>query len=147
MPDLQATARRDTLGQINYSVGGSNKISQGINPGVFFFYSKITTTTAEPGRDGVADEHEHEQRGAVHAQSDQIRLYKGDCSSFTGGTSLNGGAGASFTITTPGTYVISIKYSTKSIAGTTAPVPANITYNFTTSLAGGTGASVLLVKG
>src|SRR5262249_40241307 len=34
-----------TLDQINYSVS-KGVIGQGINPGVFFFYSKITTTTA-----------------------------------------------------------------------------------------------------
>ena len=47
---------------------------------------------------------------------------------------------------TPGTYHIGIKYSTKSIAGTIAPVPSDITYNFATSLGGQTGASVLLKK-
>ena len=55
-------------------------------------------------------------------------------------------ARASFTVAVPGTYHIGIKYQTKSIAGTTAPVPANITYNFSTSLGGNTGASVLLKK-
>ena len=45
-----------------------------------------------------------------------------------------------------GHYIIGIKYDTKSIAGTNAPVPADITYNFATSLGGQTGASVLLKK-
>ena len=74
------------------------------------------------------------------------RVYTGDCSSWAAGTEINGGSGARFTIATPGTYIIGIKYQTKSIAGTTAPVPADITYNFTTSLGGTTGASVLLKK-
>ena len=62
------------------------------------------------------------------------------------GTEINGGSGATFTIATPGNYIIGIKYQTKSIAGTTAPVPADITYNFVTSLGGNTGGSVLLHK-
>ena len=47
---------------------------------------------------------------------------------------------------TPGTYIISLKYQTKSLAGTTAPVPADITYTWVTSLGGNTGASILLKK-
>jgi hypothetical protein len=74
------------------------------------------------------------------------RVYTADCSSYITGTEIAGGSGATFTIATPGTYILGIKYSAKSIAGTTAPVPANITYNFTTSVGGNTGASVLLRK-
>jgi dolichol kinase len=62
------------------------------------------------------------------------------------GVLTNGSTTASFTVTTPGTYVIQIKYNSKSIAGTTAPIPANITYSFGTSLGGNTGASVQLLK-
>src|SRR5262249_11044348 len=43
-----ASGTSPTLGQINYSLTGGNKIGQGINPGVFFFYTRITTTT--PGQ-------------------------------------------------------------------------------------------------
>ena len=45
---------------------------------------------------------------------------------------------------TPGTYFIGIKYDPKTLAGTKVPVPATVTYTFTTSLGGSTGASVLL---
>ena len=77
----------------------------------------------------------------------QAWLYPADCSSHTSGTVTGpNNSGASFTIPTPGTYIIGIKYQTKTIAGAPAPVPADITYNFTTSLGGSTGASVLLKK-
>ena len=74
------------------------------------------------------------------------RVYTGNCSSYITGTETGGGTGATFTIKTPGNYILGIKYQTKTIAGTTAPVPANITYNFTTSLGGNTGGAVLLKK-
>ena len=51
---------------------------------------------------------------------------------------------ATWTMATPGTYIISIKYSTKSIAGTPVPVPSTVTYTFTTSNIASTNASVLL---
>jgi uncharacterized repeat protein (TIGR01451 family) len=134
-----------TLGQINYPVS-NGKIGQGINPGVFFFYTKITTST--PNQVVTVSQSNTSTNNAAlfQVQQDQARLYTGNCSSWTAGTLIANSSGASYTIATPGTYVISIKYSTKSIAGTTAPVPANITYNFSTSLGGSTGASVLLKK-
>jgi hypothetical protein len=53
---------------------------------------------------------------------------------------------ASLSFPTSGMYIISLKDSTKTLAGTTAPVPANVTYTWTTSLGGNTGASVLLKR-
>jgi len=140
-----AAGTASTLGQINYSVS-NGKIGQGINPGVFFYYAKITTTV--PNQVVTVSQSNTSTNNAAlfQVQQSQDRLYKGDCSSYTTGTLISGSTGASFTVATPGTYIISIKYSTKSIAGKTAPVPADITYNFTTSLGGSTGASVLLHK-
>ena len=54
------------------------------------------------------------------------------------------GSGASFTVPLPGDYVIALKYRTKPLAKMTPPVPASITYTFTTSLGGNTSASVPL---
>ena len=134
-----------TLGQVNYSVD-NGKIGQGINPGVFFFYTKITTTV--PNQVVTVSQTNTSTNNAAKflVHQGQARLYTGNCSSWKEGTLLAGGAGASFTVATPGNYVLSLKYDTKSIAGTTAPVPANIRYDFTTSLGGTTGGSVLLVK-
>jgi hypothetical protein len=135
------------LGQINYSTDSSGKIGQGINPGVFFYWTKITTSAANQTVT-VSQSNTSTNNAAlfgVHQGWD--RLYKGDCSSWTAGTVIgSNGSGASFTVPTPGNYVIGVKYSTKTIAGTTAPVPANITYTFTTSLGALTAASVPLVK-
>jgi hypothetical protein len=77
----------------------------------------------------------------------QAWLWTGDCVSKIVGTTSNNDANASFTVATPGTYVISLKYQTKSLSGTIAPVPADLTFTWVTSLGGNTGATVLLKKG
>ena len=60
---------------------------------------------------------------------DWHRVYTRDCGWDKTGTQIAGGAGASFTIATPGSYIIGIKYDPKSIVGTPVPVPATVTYN------------------
>lgn len=133
-----------TLGQINYSVRGG-KIGQGINPGVFFFYTKITTTVPNQVVTVSQSNTSTNNTPLFGILNGQAWLYPADCSSHTSGTVTGpNDSGASYTIPTPGTYIIGIKYQTKTIAGAPAPVPADITYNFTTSLGGG--ASVLLKK-
>jgi hypothetical protein len=137
------TGTAETLAQVNYPVVGG-KIGQGINPGVFFFYSQITTTV--PNQVVTVSQSNTSTNNAANFQilQGQAWLWSGDCSSKIVGETTNGDTGATFVVPTPGNYIIGIKYTTKSIAGTTAPVPADITYNFTTSLGGQTGASVLL---
>jgi hypothetical protein len=134
-----------TLDQVNYSVSGG-KIGQGINPGVFFFWTKITTTV--PNQVVTVSQTNTSTNNSPLFKIHQgwIRLYAGDCSSWTTGTPNAGNTGGSFTVPTPGTWVIGIKYDVKSLAGTTPPVPADISFDFTTSLGGTTGASVLLKK-
>ena len=141
---LNGTA--SALGQVNYVVNGG-KIGQSINPGVFFFYSKITTTVPNQVVT-VSQSNTSTNNAALFGdQNGQAWLWSGDCSGkLVGTTSGPNDSQASFTVPTAGNYIIGIKYDTKSIAGTTAPVPADITYNFSTSLGGQTGASVLLKK-
>ena len=134
-----------TLGQINYSLSGG-VIGQGINPGVFFYYAKITTTTPNQVVTVTQSNTSTNNTPLFSALNGQAWLWKGDCSSHTTGALIANGSGASFTVPTPGNYIIGIKYSTKSIAGAPAPIPATITYNFVSSLGASTAASVLLKK-
>jgi hypothetical protein len=135
-----------TLGQVNYSLSGG-KIGQGINPGVFFFYTKITTTTANQVVTVTETNTSSNNTPNFGILNGQAWLYPADCSSHrSGAVSGPNGENASYTIPTPGTYIIGIKYQTKTIAGAPAPAPANITFDFATSLGGSTGASVKLVK-
>src|SRR5262249_16059918 len=131
------------LGQINYSVN-AGKIGQGINPGVFFYYVKITTTI--PNQVVTVSQSNNSTTNAAlfGMLQGQGWVWSGDCSSkLVGQTTGANDSGASFTVPTPGHYIIGIKYQTKTIAGTTAPVPADITYTFTTSLGGTTTGTVL----
>jgi hypothetical protein len=135
-----------TLGQVNYSVS-KGVIGQGINPGVFFFYTKITTTQANQVVTVTETNTSTNNTPNFGILNGQAWLYPANCSSHTvGATSGPNGENASFTVPLPGNYIIGIKYQTKTIAGAPAPVPANITFNFATSLGGGTGASVDLKK-
>jgi uncharacterized repeat protein (TIGR01451 family) len=131
-----------TLGQVNYSVSGG-KIGQGINPGVFFYYTKITV----PANTTVTvSESQNDAAALFQVHQGQARLYQGDCSSWTGGTLINNSTGASYSIATAGTYVISIKYDTKSIAGTTAPTSDPVTYTFTATPPGASSSASVLLK-
>jgi hypothetical protein len=134
-----------TLGLINYKVGGGT-ISQSINPGVFFYWTTIKTTTPNQVVTVSQSNTSTNNSALFQISQDWQRLYTGNCASWTTGTQIAGATGASFTVPTAGTYGIGIKYDTKSLAGTKAPVPADITFNFTTSLGGQTAASVLLKK-
>jgi hypothetical protein len=134
-----------TLGAILYPAAGG-KIGQGINPGVFFFWTKITTTTANQIVTVTQSNTSTNNAALFQIAGGWDRLYTGDCNSWTAGTPNAASTGASFKVPTPGNYIIGIKYDVKSIAGTSVPVPANITYNFATSLGGSTGGSVLLQK-
>ena len=128
------------LSQINYS--GTVTIDNGINPGVFFdFFVTVITNAANQV---VTVTQTHTGGGtnfSVHGN--EVKSYTAACGNSTDGTETPNG-GATYTFASPGTYVIGIKYDTKSISGTPVPVPHAITYTFTTSQGALTNATVLL---
>jgi hypothetical protein len=143
--DFAASPTSGFLPEIDYTVS-NGQIGQNVSPGVFFYYTRITTTV--PNQVVTVSQSNTSTNNAALflTKQTQAYLYSPSCVTLQTGTLTGGGSGASFTVATPGNYVIGIKYDTKTIAGTTPPVPANITYNFTTNLGGLTGASVQLVK-
>jgi len=141
---LNGTAQ--SLAQVNYSIG-RGRIGQGINPGVFFYYVKITTTTPNQVVTVTESNTSTNNTPLFGILNGQAWLWNASCSSFAAGTtSGQNGGNASFTVPVPGDYIIGFKYQTKTIAGAPAPVPATVTYNFVTSLGIGTTGSVLLKK-
>jgi hypothetical protein len=141
-----ASGTAETLSQVNYSVKGG-QIFQNINPGVFFFYSTITTTTQNQVVTVTQTNNSSNGSALFGVHQGQAWLWTADCNSKIVGTVTGAyDNNASYTIPTPGTYIISVKYQTKSLSGTIAPVPADITFTWVTSLGGSTGASVLLKK-
>jgi hypothetical protein len=125
---LSGAAATMVIDQINYP--GTTTIGQGINPGKFYYWAKITTTTANQV---VTVTQTHTGTAPLFLiHQDWQRVYTGNCASYTTGTQVAGGAGATFTIPTPGNYIIGIKYDPKSLVGKPVPVPATVTYTFST---------------
>jgi hypothetical protein len=58
----------------------------------------------------------------------------------------NGTVTVSFNAPVAGTYIISIKYDSKSIAGLTAPNPTTVHYNFATTGVAGSTSGLDLIK-
>jgi len=140
-----ASGQAPDLDGIHYPSSGG-KIGQGIDPGVFFFWTKVTTTV--PNQTVTVQQSNTSTNNSALFEIHQgwIRLYAGNCSSWTTGTPNAANTGGSFTIPTAGTWIIGIKYNVKSLAGTPVPVPATITFNFVTSLGGATNAKVEMTK-
>jgi hypothetical protein len=130
-----------TLAEIDYTAG-KGKINQGIDPSTFFFYARITTTRANQVVT-VSQSNDSTNGASLFPLTGQPLLWSADCSSSSTGLKTAGASGASFTVPVPGNYVVAAKYQTKPVARSATPVPADVTYSFTTSLGGSTGASVL----
>jgi hypothetical protein len=137
---LSGNASNFLIDGINYP-NARGKIGQGIDPGKFFYWAKITTTTPNQVVTVSQSNTSTNNFPAILHHQDWIRLYTGDCASFTTGAPLPNG-GATFTVPTPGSYIIGIKYDPKSVVGANVPVPPVITFTFTTSLGASTTATV-----
>jgi len=109
-----------------YYTASNGKIGQNINPGVFFYYTYVTTTAPNQ----VVTTSQHATNGAPLCSLNQghVWLYTSQCELVSRPT--QSGTTVTATIATPGTYVFRIQYSTKSIAGMTAPSPAGSVYTF-----------------
>ena len=96
----------------NFLIGGMNypnshgKIGQGIDPGKFFYWVKITTTTPNQVVTVSQSNTSTNNFPSIKIHQDWQRVYTGNCASFKTGTQIAGGAGASFTIATPGSYIV-----------------------------------------
>jgi uncharacterized repeat protein (TIGR01451 family) len=132
-----------TLDQINYSVS-AGKVGNGINPGVFFYFAKITTTVANQI---VTVTESHTGTAANFRTTGMGNLFTSTCgNSGISGDETADNTGFTWTVPAPGTYIIQIKYDTKSISGTPAPVPENIVYTFITNGLPSTSGSVPLIR-
>ena len=127
------------LAGIFYTDNGG-KIGQNINPGVFFYYTYVTTTTPNQ----VVTTSQHATNGAplFSLNNGHVWVYTSTCALVA--TPTQAGTTVTYTFANPGTYVFRIQYSTKSIAGLTAPSPAGSIYTF--DINGVDNASVPLIK-
>ena len=98
---------------------------------MFFYYTYVTTTT--PNQVVTTSQHATNGASLFTLNQGHAWLYTAACGLVSNSPTLLGkptGSAASFTIATPGTYVLRLQYSTKSIAGTAAPNPAGSVYTF-----------------
>ena len=118
-----------TLSELNYSIKGG-KVSA-VNPGVFFYWIKVTavagsnTFTVTQAQD---DAFPH-----FFDQASGTAVYNSGCSKVgTQNITTSGGVTTvTFTAPTAGTYIIGIKYDSKSIQGFAAPA-GDVHYTFAT---------------
>jgi hypothetical protein len=126
-----------TLTQVTYSVSGG-KISTD-NPGVFFYYAKLVA--ANSGAQTITITQSADQGGSTylfHVLNDstsQVILYDANCNVISGVTKSVTNP-AAVTVTLPSTttagqvFIVSVKYTPKSLIGLAAPNPTTINYTF-----------------
>jgi hypothetical protein len=124
-----------TLGSLNYSVAGG-KIKNNVNPGVFFYWVAVT---APAGNNSVTIT-ETITTGNFNTffnTASGSSAYNSNCGNVSTTITQNGNTTTvMFNAPTAGTYIIGIKYDSKSIVGATAPNPPTVQYNFASALNG-----------
>jgi hypothetical protein len=132
------------LDQVHYTVSGGT-ISQGINPGVFFYYTKFSAPAAGSLTVNINQVNSQSRPdllfGVLQAPAtSQVQVFNSDCTAFSGTAPTITFSGTnssqvqlSFTGLSAGqTIIVSVKYTTKSIAGALAPNPPTVHYDFST---------------
>ncbi|MHB8440123.1 MAG: DUF7507 domain-containing protein [Acidimicrobiales bacterium] len=114
------------LAGIFYKVSGGT-ITQSINPGAFFYYTYVTTTTAN--QTVTTSQHATNSAPLFSLNQGHIWVYTApNCTLVS--QPRQTGTSVSVTIAAPGTYVLRLQYSTKSIVGKTAPTASPSLYSF-----------------
>jgi hypothetical protein len=139
----------ETLANLNYSVAGG-KVRNNVTPGVFFYWVSVTV----PAGNNVVTV--TQTITGVNTFTCKFSIASGQnvftsaCNSVSSTISQNAGTGAvtvSFNAPVAGTYIISIKYDSKSIVGDPAPSPGTtVHYNFTTTGVAGSTQGLDLIK-
>jgi hypothetical protein len=137
-----------TLNALNYSVSGG-KIKNNVTPGVFFYFVPVTapagnnsftvtqtiTTANFPGKFDFAS---------------GSNVFNSSCNSVSDTFTQDPATGAvtvQFKAPTAGTYIISIKYDSKSIVGLGAPsLGTTVHYDFATTGVPGSTSGIDLIK-
>jgi len=138
----------ETLANLNYSVAGG-KVRNNVTPGVFFYWVSVTVPA---GNNNVTVT---QTITGVNTFTCKFSIASGQnvfnsaCNSVSSTIAQNAGTGAvtvSFNAPVAGTYIISIKYDSKSIAGCNAPNPTTVHYDFATTGVPGSTSGLDLIK-
>jgi hypothetical protein len=123
----------ETLASLNYSVTGGGKIAQNVTPGVFFYWVSVTV----PAGNNTFTITETITTGNFSTPfllGGGSNVFNSSCGSVSETITQNPTTGTTtvmFNAPVAGTYNISLKYNSKSIAGATAPSPSTtVHYDF-----------------
>jgi uncharacterized repeat protein (TIGR01451 family) len=138
-----------TLSQLQYSLKGNPPVINQVNPGVFFYWVKVTAsagsntfTISQTITTGNFDSH-------FFTFASGSNVYTSGCTAVSGAriTQSGGTVTVTFNASSAGTYIIGIKYSATSVAGFPAPSPTTtVHYDFATSNTSGSTQGLDLVK-
>jgi hypothetical protein len=138
----------ETLLSLNYSVSGG-KISQNVTPGVFFYWVSVTVPAGNNSFT-ITEAITTGNFSTPFLLGGGSNVFNSSCGSVSETITQNTGTGAvsvSFNAPVAGTYIISLKYNSKSVAGATAPSPGTtVHYNFATTGVAGSTSGLDLIK-
>jgi len=137
-----------TLSNLNYSVSNGT-IKQNVTPGVFFYWVKVTVPAGNNSFTITQTITTGNFTGVFNFASGS-NVFNSNCNSVSNTMTQNTTTGAmtvQFNAPTAGTYIISIKYDSKSIVGLPAPSPGTtVHYNFATTGVPGSTSGLDLIK-
>jgi len=138
----------ETLLNLNYSVAGG-KIKNNVTPGVFFYWVKVTVPAGNQSFTITQTITTGNFTGLFNFASGSS-VFNSSCNSVSDTITQNTTTGAvtvQFNAATAGTYIIGIKYDSKSIVGLPAPSPGTtVHYNFATTGVPGSTSGLDLIK-
>ena len=138
----------ETLLNLNYSVSGG-KIKNNVTPGVFFYWVAVTLPAGNNQSVTLTQTITSGNFTGKFAFASGSNVFDSNCNSLSETITQDstGAVTVQFNAPTAGTYIIGIKYDSKSIAGLTAPTGnGNVHYNFATTGVPGSTQGLDLVK-
>jgi hypothetical protein len=142
-----ANGTAETLGFLNYSVAGG-KIKNNVTPGVFFYWVSVTV----PGGNNSVTITQTITTGnftGKFALASGSSVFSSNCNNVSDTITQNTTTGTvTVNFNAPaGTYIIGIKYDSKSIVGLSAPSPTTtVHYDFATTGVPGSTSGIDLIK-
>src|SRR6266404_2573227 len=138
-----------TLANLNYSVGNDGKIKQNVTPGVFFYWVKVTVPAGNNSFTITQTITTGNFTGLFNFASGSS-AYNPNCGNLSTTITQDPTTFAvtvQFNAPTAGTYIIEVKYDSKSIVGLPAPSPGTtVHYDFATTGVPGSTSGLDLIK-
>src|SRR3989442_86687 len=138
-----------TLSNLNYSVGNDGKIKQNVTPGVFFYWVSVTVPAGNNSFT-ITQTITTGNFSTLFNFTSGSSAYNPSCGNVSTTITQNTTTGAvtvQFNAPTAGTYIIGVKYDSKSIVGQPAPSPGTtVHYEFATTGVPGSTDGLDLIK-